>query len=128
MAKSVNPSFVLVPSTTAAVDAPVDRLPLPDIQAAVIPTLVLIPDLDQYLDGLLDHYVKSQSKRQPKAFEEHFPLEEELLALAESEDRLHSVRAPEQASNPQQSKIAPVKQVAPWPRWEPVRHPGGQND
>jgi hypothetical protein len=34
----------------------VDRLPLPDIQAAVHSNAGLIFDLDQYLDGMLDHY------------------------------------------------------------------------
>jgi hypothetical protein len=36
----------------------VDRLPLPDIQAAVHSNAGLIFDLDQYLDGMLDHYAK----------------------------------------------------------------------
>ena len=40
-------------------------------------------------------------------------MEKELLARADSEERLHGVRTPERASNPQQSKIASVKQVAP---------------
>ena len=45
--------------------------------------------------------------RSPESREEHFRLEKELLVLAESEERLHRVHAPEQPSNPQQSKIAP---------------------
>jgi len=36
----------------------VDRLPLPDIQAAVHSNAGLIFDLDQYLGGLLVHYAK----------------------------------------------------------------------
>jgi hypothetical protein len=74
----------------------------------------------EYRAMALEHHRWAGMCRSPESREEHFCLEKELLALAESEDRLHWVRAPEQASNPQQSKIAPVKQVAPSPGWEPV--------
>lgn len=74
----------------------------------------------EYRAMALQHHRWAGMCRSPESREEHFRLEKELLALAESEERLHGVRAPEQASNPQQSKIAPVKQVAPSPRWEPV--------
>jgi lipoprotein-anchoring transpeptidase ErfK/SrfK len=78
----------------------------------------------EYRAMALQHHRWAGMCRSPESREEHFRLEEELLALAESEDRSHRLRVREQASNPQQSKIAPVKQVAPWPRWKPVRHPG----
>ena len=42
--------------------------------------------------------------RSPESREEHFRLEKELLALADSEERLHGVRAPEQASNPDSAR------------------------
>jgi hypothetical protein len=55
----------------------------------------------------LQHHRWAGMCRSPESREEHFRLEKELLTLADSEERLHGVRAPEQASNPQQSKIAP---------------------
>jgi hypothetical protein len=42
--------------------------------------------------------------RAPESREEHFRLEKELLALADSKERLHGARASEQACYPQQSK------------------------
>jgi hypothetical protein len=67
----------------------------------------------QYRAMALEHHRWAGMCRSTESREEHFRLEKELLALANSEERLHGVRAPEQATNPQQSKIAPVKQVAP---------------
>jgi hypothetical protein len=67
----------------------------------------------QYRAMALEHHRWAGICRSPESREEHFRLEKELLALADSEERLHGVRTPERASNPQQSKIASVKQVAP---------------
>jgi hypothetical protein len=55
----------------------------------------------EYRVMALQHHRWAGMCRSPESREEHFRLEEELLALAESEDRLHGVPAPEQASNPQ---------------------------
>jgi len=66
----------------------------------------------EYRAMALQHHRWAGMCRSPDSREEHFRLEKELLALADSEERLHGMRAPEQASNPQRSKIAPVKQVA----------------
>jgi hypothetical protein len=41
--------------------------------------------------------------RSPESREEHFRLEKELLVLADNEERLHGLLAPEQASNSQNS-------------------------
>jgi len=67
----------------------------------------------EYRAMALQHHRWAGMCRSPESREEHFRLEKELLARADSEERLHGVRAPEQASNPQQSEMAPVKQVAP---------------
>ena len=67
----------------------------------------------QYRAMALEHHRWAGICRSPESREEHFRLEKELLALADSEERSHGVRTPERASNPQQSKIASVKQVAP---------------
>jgi hypothetical protein len=61
----------------------------------------------------LQHHSWAGMCRSPESREEHFRLEKEFLTLADSGERLHAVRGPEQATNLQQSKIAPVKQLAP---------------
>jgi hypothetical protein len=66
----------------------------------------------EYRAMALQHHRWAGMCRSPESREEHFRLEQELLALADSEERLHGVCA-RQASNPPQPKIAPVKQVAP---------------
>jgi hypothetical protein len=67
----------------------------------------------EYRAMALQHHRWAGMCRSPESREEHFRLEGELLAFAESEERLHRVHAPEQPSNPQQSKIAPRQRVAP---------------
>ena len=62
----------------------------------------------EYRAIALQHHRWAGMCRSPESREEHFRLEKELLALADSEERLNEVRAPEQASGPQQSKIAPI--------------------
>ena len=59
---------------------------------------------DQYRATALQHHRWAGMCRAPESREEHFRLEKELLALADREEHLHSVRASEQASYPQQSK------------------------
>jgi len=59
---------------------------------------------DQYRAMALQHHRWAGMCRAPESREEHFRLEKELLALADREERLHEVRASEQASYPQQSK------------------------
>jgi thymidine kinase len=57
----------------------------------------------EYRAMALQHHRWAGMCRSPESREEHFRLEKELLALADSEDRLHGVCAPEQPSSPQQS-------------------------
>jgi hypothetical protein len=61
----------------------------------------------------LQHHRWAGMCRSPESREEHFRLEKELLTLADSEERSHAVRAPEHATNLQQSNIALVKQLVP---------------
>jgi hypothetical protein len=70
----------------------------------------------EYRAMALQHHRWAGMCRSPESREEHFCLEKELLALADNEERLHGVRALEQAGNSQQLKIAPVKRVAPGAR------------
>jgi hypothetical protein len=63
----------------------------------------------EYRAMALQHHRWAGMCRSPESREEHFRLEKELLMLADSEERLHG---PEQASNPEQSNIAPIEQVA----------------
>jgi hypothetical protein len=56
----------------------------------------------EYRAIALQHHRWAGMCRSPESREEHFRLEKELLALADSEERLHGVSAPEQPSNPQQ--------------------------
>ncbi len=62
----------------------------------------------EYRAMALQHHRWAGMCRSPESRGEHFRLEQEFLALADSEERLHGACAPEQASNPQQSKITPV--------------------
>ena len=57
----------------------------------------------EYRATALQHHRLAGMCRSPESREEHFRLEKELLALADSEERLHGVCAQEQPSNPQQS-------------------------
>ena len=59
----------------------------------------------------LEHHRWAGMCRSPQSREEHFRLEKELLALADSEERMHGTRAPERASNPQLRKGSAVKHV-----------------
>jgi hypothetical protein len=61
----------------------------------------------EYRAMALEHHRWAGMCRSPESREEHFRLEKEFLTLAESEEPLHEVRAPERPSNQQQSKIAP---------------------
>jgi len=61
----------------------------------------------EYRAMALQHHRWAGMCRSPDSREEHFRLEKELLALADTEERLHGVWAPEQASNP--AGVAPVK-------------------
>jgi hypothetical protein len=61
----------------------------------------------EYRAMALQHHRWAGMCRSPDTREEHFRLEKELLALAGTEERLHGVCAPEQASNP--AAVAPVK-------------------
>lgn len=79
----------------------------------------------EYRAMALQHHHWAGMCRSPHSREEHFRLEKELLALADSKERMHGIPAAEQASDPQTSKGNAVQQVARWPRWEPDRHPGG---
>ena len=65
----------------------------------------------EYRAMALQHHRWAGMCRSPQSREDHFRLEKELLALAESEERMRGMRAPEQASNPQRSKGNAVKQV-----------------
>jgi len=58
----------------------------------------------EYRAMALQHHRWAGMCRSPQSREDHFRLEKELLALAESEERMRGMRAPEQASNPQRSK------------------------
>ena len=60
----------------------------------------------QYRAMALQHHRWAGMCRSPQSRDEHFRLEQELLALADGEERLHGARAPEQPSNPQQSNSA----------------------
>ena len=56
----------------------------------------------EYRAMALQHHRWAGMCRSPDSREEHYRRERELLALADSEERLHGVCAPEQPSNPQQ--------------------------
>jgi hypothetical protein len=57
----------------------------------------------QYRAMALQHHRWAGMCRSPESREEHFRLEKEFLALADSEERVHGVHAPEQVKiNPQQ--------------------------
>jgi hypothetical protein len=58
----------------------------------------------EYRAMALQHHRRAGMCRSPESREEHFRLGKELLALADSEERLHGVRAPEQASNPDSAR------------------------
>jgi hypothetical protein len=58
---------------------------------------------DQYRAMALQHHRWAGMCRSPESREEHFRLEKELLVLADNEERLHGLLAPEQASNSQNS-------------------------
>ena len=66
----------------------------------------------EYRAMALQHHRWAGMCRSPQSREEHFRLEKGLLALADSKERMHGMRAPEQASNPQPSKGSAVKHVA----------------
>jgi hypothetical protein len=66
----------------------------------------------EYRAMALQHHRWAGMCRLPQSREEHFRLEKELLALADGEERMHGMRTPEQASNPQMSKGGAVKHVA----------------
>jgi hypothetical protein len=72
----------------------------------------------EYRAMALQHHRGAGMCRSPQSREDHFRLEKELLALADSEERMHRMRAPEQASNPQASKGSAVKHV---PTGKPAR-------
>ena len=61
----------------------------------------------EYRAMALEHHRWAGMCRSPESREEHFRLEKELLALADSEEGLHGACALEQASNP--AAVAPVK-------------------
>jgi hypothetical protein len=58
---------------------------------------------DQYRAMALQHHRWAGMCRSPESREENFRLEKELLVLADNEERLHGLLAPEQASNSQNS-------------------------
>jgi hypothetical protein len=70
----------------------------------------------EYRAMALQHHRWAGMCRSPESRDEHFRLAKELLALADNEERLHAVRALEQAGNSQQLTISPIKQVAPGAR------------
>ena len=82
----------------------------------------------EYRAKALQHHRWAGMCRSPESREEHFRLEKELLASAESEERLHRVHAPEQASDPQQSKTAPCQTGRAVAALGAGLTPGGQND
>ena len=57
----------------------------------------------EYRAMALQHHRWAGMCRSPDYREEHYRRERELLALADSEERLHGVCAPEQPSSPQRS-------------------------
>ena len=73
---------------------------------------------NEYRAMALQHHRWAGMCRSSQSREEHFRLEKELLALADSEERMNGVRAPERVSYPQVSKRSAVKYVA---TEEPVR-------
>jgi len=52
----------------------------------------------EYRAMALQHHRWAGMCRSPESREEHFRREKELLALADSDERLHGVHAPEQAT------------------------------
>jgi len=63
---------------------------------------------NEYRAMALQHHRWAGMCRSSQSREEHFRLEKELLALADSEERMYGVRAPEQVSYPQASKHEPT--------------------
>jgi hypothetical protein len=67
----------------------------------------------EYRAMALQHHRWAGMCRSPDSREEHFRLEKELLALADSAERLQGICAPEQPSNPQQSWPLKLPLAAP---------------
>jgi hypothetical protein len=57
-----------------------------------------------YREMALQHHRWAGMCRSPQSREDHFRLEKELLALADSEERLHAMRGPKRVSSPQPAK------------------------
>jgi hypothetical protein len=73
---------------------------------------------DQYRTMALQHHRWAGMCRSPESREEHFRLEKELLVLADNEERLHGLLAPEQEATvkiawPDSALAASVKEMAP---------------
>jgi hypothetical protein len=73
---------------------------------------------DQYRAMALEHHRWAGMCRSPESREEHFRLEKELLVLADNEERLHGLLAPEQEATvkiarPDSALAASVKEMAP---------------
>jgi hypothetical protein len=69
----------------------------------------------EYRAMALEHHRWAGMCRSPESREEHFRLEKELLALANSEERLHGAHAQEHKQSAA-GKIAPVKRDCPPPK------------
>jgi hypothetical protein len=54
----------------------------------------------EYRAMAAEHHRLAGMCRSPESREQHLCLEKEILALADSEERLHEARAPEHASHP----------------------------
>ena len=73
---------------------------------------------DNYRAMALEHHRWAGMCRSPQSREEHFRLEKELLVLADNEERLHGLLAPEQdatvkIARPDSALAASVKEAAP---------------
>jgi hypothetical protein len=58
----------------------------------------------EYRAMAAEHHRLAGMCRSPESREQHFHLEKEFLALADSEETLHGARLPEQANHPQQAR------------------------
>jgi hypothetical protein len=57
-------------------------------------------DVIDYRAMAAEHHRLAGMCRSPESREQHFRMEEELLALAKGDERLHSARAPQHANDP----------------------------
>jgi hypothetical protein len=78
----------------------------------------------EYRAMALQHHRWAGMCRSPQSREDHFRLEKELLALADSEERLHAMRGAKRVSSPQPAKGSAVKHFATGEPTRCAREPG----